>query len=94
MPWSTSDRRATLPPDWSAIRRRVLARDRHTCQTCGSRATEVDHIADRNQHALANLQSLCAGCHRRKTLAEAQTARAAIRAKAKHPTELHPGLRR
>lgn len=94
MPWSTSTRRSDLPSDWPAIRRRVLARDRHTCQACGARANEVDHIADRLDHAMPNLRSLCFPCHRRKTVAEAHESMRQQRAKAKHPVEQHPGLRR
>lgn len=62
------------PPHWTATRRRILQRDRRTCQQCGAPATEVDHIT-RGVEADWNLRSLCARCHRAKTLAEAQAAR-------------------
>lgn len=64
---------------WMATRRRILLRDRYTCQGCGLvRADhEIDHRvplelggADED----SNLQCLCAGtggCHARKTKLEA-----------------------
>ena len=64
---------------WMATRRRILLRDRYTCQGCGLvRADhEIDHRvplelggADED----SNLQCLCAGtggCHARKTKQEA-----------------------
>ncbi|MCW2898500.1 MAG: hypothetical protein JWO67_765 [Streptosporangiaceae bacterium] len=96
MPWSTSSRRQELPRDWAQIRRRVLRRDHYQCQQpgCNDQATDVDHVSDPDDHDDANLQSLCADHHRAKTLNEAQAAMAATRARARHPREQHPGLRR
>jgi len=56
---------------WSAIRRRVLARDAHRCQLgipgiCTATATEVDHIRPRavgGGDELDNLRSVCHLCH-------------------------------
>jgi 5-methylcytosine-specific restriction endonuclease McrA len=59
--------RATIPP---AVRRMVLARDRHRCRTpgCGhTRFLEVHHVKPRAEgggHESANLVTLCSACHR------------------------------
>ncbi|MER6912249.1 HNH endonuclease [Streptomyces sp. NPDC000594] len=49
----------------------MLARDRFTCQRCGSRRElEVDHVvpaAKGGSWELSNLWTLCRTCHRRKT---------------------------
>ena len=61
--------------DWRKIRRRILERDHHLCQehlkqgviTPGN---HVDHIVPKAQggdNSDANLQTLCATCHYRKT---------------------------
>ena len=58
---------------WPRLRRRVLTRDRHTCQDCrrqGLARVEVHHIrhlADGGSDELENLVTLCGGpegCHR------------------------------
>jgi 5-methylcytosine-specific restriction enzyme A len=95
--WAGSDRRAHLPSDWPAIRKRVLARDRGRCQihgpTCQLVATEVDHLnGDRNDHRMENLQSVCSVCHGHKSSAEGHAARKSIAARSTRPTEPHPGL--
>lgn len=97
--WANSQRRHQLPGDWRSRRARVLRRDKHTCVTCGNKATDVDHIADRHDHTLPNLQALCAQCHKTKTQREAQAARAANAPfrnppidKRLRPTKPHPGL--
>jgi hypothetical protein len=57
----------TIPP---AVRRAVLARDRHRCQSpgCGrTRFLEVHHVRPRTRggsNAQANLVTLCSACHR------------------------------
>ncbi|QPB09603.1 HNH endonuclease [Streptomyces phage Sycamore] len=83
MAWASSNRRSELPPNWGAIRARVIRRDRGSCQgvlsegaLCGHPGTEVDHIRPGSDHTLGNLQLLCAWCHKRKTQAESQAARA------------------
>ena len=56
---------------WRRTRLYVLRRDCHTCAGCGQAASHVDHIRPRGECAdeydPANLQSLCAHCHTRKT---------------------------
>ena len=59
-----------------ALRRAVFARDRYRCRTCGGAGRlECDHIRPLwkggDPWKLANLQSLCRGCHIEKTRAEA-----------------------
>lgn len=76
-PWAGSTRSQRLPPNWSKIRRRVIARDHGRCQwpDCGAPGTEVDHITRGDNHTLANLQLLCAPHHKTKTASEAADAR-------------------
>ncbi len=56
---------------WSENRRRALERDGHRCVRCSStNRLHVHHIVEWNPddlatHALGNLETLCAGCHRR-----------------------------
>ena len=93
--WSTSDRRQRLPRNWSALRRRVLARDKW-CRKCGlNLSAEVDHIQPGDNHALDNLAGVCTPCHRRKSSTEGGQAsarsRAAMAALRKRPPEPHPG---
>ena len=43
----------------------ALDRDNHRCCLCGSgHRLHVHHIGDEDDHALGNLQTLCASCHR------------------------------
>ena len=65
---------------WKRARRAALGRDNWTCQNCGGYGNEVDHItpidrmaADADLCALDALQTLCRGCHIRKSRAEAET---------------------
>jgi 5-methylcytosine-specific restriction endonuclease McrA len=59
--------KATIPP---AVRRLVLARDRHTCRTPGcthSKFLEVHHVVPRVRgggNDPKNLVTLCSACHR------------------------------
>ena len=68
--WAIRDRR------WPALRTQALRRDGWQCVQCGARGRlEVDHIEPvrRNPERafdLGNLQSLCTGCHSRKTRIE------------------------
>ena len=60
---------------WRCIRRVVLERDGYRCCKCGKAGSlEIDHIVPLNQGcdpwARDNLQSLCRGCHIRKTASE------------------------
>jgi 5-methylcytosine-specific restriction protein A len=94
--WEGSTRKATLPPDWQAIRRAVLQRDGWRCTwptptgRCTERATDVDHVGDRDDHTLENLRALCAPHHLQHTSRQANTKRWATRAA--RPPEPHPGL--
>ena len=70
--WSTIDRAR-----WSAVRRRVFARDGHRCRRCGRAGRlECDHVRPlvdfpgQNAYALEGLQTLCRACHISKTRAE------------------------
>ena len=62
-------------PAWPRLRRRVLTRDRHTCQDChrqGLHRVEVHHVKhlkDGGSDDLDNLVTLCGGpegCHRKR----------------------------
>lgn len=54
-------------PLWAKIRRRVLRRDQHRCQSCGGRARQVHHgrydDATLSGETLEHLFSLCGRCH-------------------------------
>ncbi|OKI45100.1 HNH endonuclease [Micromonospora sp. CB01531] len=100
--WQNSDRRDRLPPNWDAIRKRVLKRDGYRCRAtnvygerCDERAVDVDHIKRDDDHSEDALQSLCEWHHDKKSGAEGARARAAIRrrhAQKFRRTEGHPGL--
>ena len=59
---------------WAAVRFRVLDGDGWRCQTCGAYGNEVDHVIPLSRggspYAVANLQTLCRGCHIEKTRGE------------------------
>lgn len=63
-------------PRWDALRLQAKRRDGFRCVECGAVGRlEIDHkIAVRKRPDLAfdlsNLQTLCASCHSRKTIAE------------------------
>ena len=53
----------------SISRRGVFARDRHTCQYCGSKADSIDHITPKSrggQHTWENVVAACRPCNARK----------------------------
>ena len=54
---------------------------------CDGIGTDCDHIGDRRDHSLANLQWLSGPCHKAKTQREAQEARP----KRQREPEPHPG---
>lgn len=93
--WAGSTRRDTLPPDWrTRIRPAVIARDK-VCQwrmseggKCGAPGNQVDHIGDRLDHRLENLQLLCAEHHNLKSSRQGNAAKPRER----RPPEKHPGL--
>lgn len=95
--WKNSRRRMTLPPNWAAIRTRVLQRDGHQCtwtehgERCTEPATDVDHITPGQNHTPQNLRSLCGPHHRSKSSGEGGRASAKKRAKRQRPPEQHPG---
>lgn len=100
MPWSTSDRRTRLPPNWAAIRRRILDRD-PTCRCPGCRhhpgrctwpSTEVDHIGSDLDHSDANLRGLCHPCHATRSGQQGAAARGAGPQRRRPPAP-HPGWR-
>ncbi|MFC9591510.1 HNH endonuclease [Streptomyces sp. NPDC056944] len=66
-----SARNASRPKDWSRRRAQTLARDRFTCQRCGSlKELEVDHIVPVSRGGSwepDNLWVLCKTCHKCKT---------------------------
>lgn len=92
--WQGSTRAQRLPPDWPAIRLRILQRDGHRCQIqlpgCTIDATEVDHINPGDDHTDTNLQAACPWCHSKKSSAEGNAARTRLSNKRK--PEPHPGI--
>ena len=62
------------------LRRQTLMRDRHTCQVCGvqdftGRTLHADHVQPLSrggENTVANMATLCIGCHRSKTDADRQ----------------------
>lgn len=63
-------------PRWAAVRLQAKRRDGFRCVKCGARGRlEVDHVKAIRSHPelsfeLSNLQTLCPGCHARKTAIE------------------------
>lgn len=96
-PWSTSNRRASLPPDWHKQRARTWRAANGQCQwhTDGQRCTWTGRLnGDRGQCDHVNgpnspeLQWLCPDHHKTKT----QTEAAAAHLHRRRPTPRHPGL--
>ena len=91
--WSSSNRRAQLPPDWEKRRQVVKLRAKNRCQAethdprCHGVGSECDHIGNPADHDLSNLQWLSGPCHAIKTQREAQAAKP----KRKRQPERHPG---
>jgi len=65
---------SSYPSDWNTRREKVLKRDKHTCQSCGTNVNqeetnaEVHHstyIEKDGSHELENLITLCEDCHNR-----------------------------
>lgn len=85
-----------------ATRRRILARDNHSCVICGhhdptGKTLAVDHRDNTrgpNYDTDGNLQTLCHWHHDRKTYVETVAGRRRHVARGHHPGEAHPGLTR
>ncbi len=107
-PWATSTRTHRLPPNWPQLRHRTKTRANNQCEgpthpdsgtrpkgtpRCTNPGTECDHITPGDNHHPNNLQWLCHTCHKQKTQHESAAASKAWRAKAKRPTEQHPGTK-
>lgn len=54
-------------PLWASIRGRVLRRDKHKCQVCGDKATQVHHrsytVAALRGTCLKAMKAVCRSCH-------------------------------
>lgn len=67
-----------LPPDWRKRREFVRARAGGRCEAevhdprCDGVGRECDHVGDRHDHDVSNLQWLSTPCHKAKTLADKQ----------------------
>lgn len=93
------NRKSELPSDWQAIRKAVMERDGYRCrhvEVTGLRCNVVnapymviDHINDKHDHSLTNLQLLC---HRHNAIRTGAQGAAAREARRKRPAEPHPGL--
>lgn len=108
MPWSTSDRRSRLGPDWHARRARCYRNAGGRCQhvddngqRCTTRpplhktTTQAGGHADHIDRELGEdgpLAWLCPAHHYAKSSAEGHDAMRQQRAKTLHPRERHPGL--
>lgn len=106
--WLGSNRRNTLPPNWSKIRSAVRRRANGRCEwqrvaaaigwpvpvdrPCPSYGTDADHIHDRDRHTPEDLAWLCHEHHKGKSAWEGVTARREIAAKRVRPEPPHPGL--
>lgn len=98
MAWDGSDRKSRLPPEWPAIRRKVMRIHRGRCHVCGMGGSDaVDHVTLGDDHSLSNLrpihQDVAPYCHRTKSAQEGVDARGALRSLRMRPTERHPGMR-
>lgn len=61
-----SDYKEYIESDWwKDLRKRILIRDKHTCQICKNRAEEVHHLtyAHKGSEYHFELVSLCSDCH-------------------------------
>jgi len=74
---SQKERAHYTSKNWRAKRERILVRDSFRCASCGviatGQAAHVDHVRPLEEggtDADENLQTLCASCHGRKTIAE------------------------
>lgn len=98
--WQGSDRRRTLPADWSKRVAAVWKRDEGRCRwilksgaRCPRRGADVDHRYSPHRHEVSDLWLLCRDHHDAKTSKEAWAGRRRKKAP-KRAEEPHPGLRR
>lgn len=99
MAWDSKKRKAQLPANWSALRRKVLDRDQHRCcatlpngSRCSETAKHVDHVVRGDDHSMSNLQALCPKHHFQKSAAEGRAAQGP-RPRQQRTSEPHPGLK-
>lgn len=99
MAWAGSNRRARLPHNWLAIRRRIIRRDVGRCtaiysdgRRCEQPGTDVDHIMPGDDHTEGNLRLLCRWHHGQKSGSEGGTAAGLKRVRTARPTATHPAL--
>ena len=96
MAWNSPARKASLPRDWPRLVAQVKARAQGRCEwvtqgkRCTAPGTDCDHIGDRDDHSLENLQLLCGWHHDRKTSAQGNAARR--RVSQRRAPEAHPGM--
>ena len=106
MGWQGSTRRARLPKDWAKRVASTKARAGGRCEGislageprwhvdgCDGIGTDCDHDKRGDNHELENLRLLSAVCHLEKTQHEAVEAQREQAAKARFPSQQHPGLR-
>jgi 5-methylcytosine-specific restriction protein A len=85
-----------MPPNWARTTvPRILARDHGICHVCKKPgATDVDHVVPHHLGGTDEDSNLAAihrrPCHARKTAAEANARRWAVRTR--RPPERHPGI--
>lgn len=95
MAWEGDRRTSTTA--WRKLRAQVLRRDRHICHVCRRPgADQVDHLVPTAEGGTDHPSNLAAihddPCHRAKSSAEGNRAKARQRASAKRTPERHPGL--
>lgn len=94
--FETSTRRSQLPANWPKLRKVTSRRAGGQCEwisegaRCTAPGTDCNHIGDRDDHNLTNLQWLCHPHHEIKTKAEAAAARHP--GSRKRPVKPHIGL--
>lgn len=99
--WEGSNRRNELPADWPKIRAQVKKRAHGRCEEilygsgrqCPRFGTDADHIADPEDHGLANLRWLCPYHHGSKSSWQGNQERRDKASRRFRPPEPHPGLR-
>lgn len=88
MAWTNTKTHVT-----TTTRKRILNRDGHQCATCGTTQGpfDIDHINNQrgpNYNNDANLQVLCADCHKAKTARESGAWRQRIKRQPRKPLGL------